>query len=100
MRGSWGKDGVHGKLRGPRQTTEVPSDGRLLELAEIMTNEAPLTGESEDVKKLLVLTGEALDEPFARNMCFASTVVRGERAESACRSIRRYRRGSNTMLTG
>ena len=81
---------------------QVPSDGRLLELAEIMTNEAPLTGESEDVKKVLVLTGEALDDPFARNMCFASTVVRGERADSACGcvSIRRYRRSSDHMLTG
>jgi Ca2+-transporting ATPase len=59
----------------------VPSDGRLLELEEIMTNEANITGVPEDVKKVLVLTGEELDEehrkygPISRNMCFAATVV-------------------------
>ena len=48
-----------------------------------MTNEAPLTGESEDVKKVLVLTGEALDEPFARNM----SAGRARKKRSRCRGF-------------
>lgn len=51
----------------------VPADCRLITCSELKTNEAPLTGESEDVRKMLVV--EDVDEPFAKNMCFASTCV-------------------------
>merc|ERR1711871_965464 len=46
---------------------------RLFECMEILTNEALLTGESEEVRKVLV--AEDLDEAFAKNMCFMSTSV-------------------------
>ncbi|CEM38216.1 unnamed protein product [Vitrella brassicaformis CCMP3155] len=52
---------------------QVPADMRLFEASEILANEALLTGESEEVRK--TLTVDDPDEPFAKNMCFASTSV-------------------------
>jgi magnesium-transporting ATPase (P-type) len=51
----------------------VPADIRMFEANEVEADEAPLTGESEPVHK--VLAPEDLDSPFAHNMCFASTMV-------------------------
>jgi len=59
----------------------VPADARLIEVVEVLANEALLTGESEEIKK--VLTVEDLDEPFAKNMVFMSTSVTNGR----CRAI-------------
>merc|ERR1719498_2121211 len=39
----------------------------------VLANEALLTGESEEVTKVMVV--EDVDEPFAKNMCFMSTTV-------------------------
>lgn len=57
----------------------VPADIRLFELVELMANEALLTGESEDIKKVLV--AEDIDEAFSRNMCFMSTTITNGRAK-------------------
>jgi magnesium-transporting ATPase (P-type) len=52
---------------------QVPADVRMFELNELEADEAPLTGESEPVLK--VLAPEDLDAPFAHNLCFASTLI-------------------------
>jgi len=57
----------------------VPADCRLIECMEMLANEAPLTGESEEVKK--VLKAEDVDEPFAKNMCFMSTCITNGRGK-------------------
>ena len=51
----------------------VPADCRLIVCMEILANEALLIGESEEVRKVLVV--EDLDEPFSKNMCCMSTSV-------------------------
>jgi magnesium-transporting ATPase (P-type) len=51
----------------------VPADIRMFEANEVEADEAPLTGESEPVHK--VLAPEDVDAPFAHNMCFASTLI-------------------------
>jgi len=56
-----------------RTGDQVPADVRMFELNELEADEAPLTGESEPVNK--VLAPEDLDSPFAHNMCFASTLI-------------------------
>merc|ERR1719199_906648 len=53
----------------------IPADGRVVELAELLSNEAPLTGESEDVKKVLMVGPEGMDDEFSKDMVFSSTVV-------------------------
>jgi len=58
----------------------VPADCRLFEIIEVLANEALLTGESEEIKK--VLTVDDLDDPFAKNMCFMSTSVTNGRARA------------------
>jgi len=58
----------------------VPADCRLIECMEILANEALLTGESEEVRKVLVV--EDLDEPFSKNMCFMSTSVTNGRGKA------------------
>eukprot|EP00971_Amphidinium_carterae_P054964 1083331-Amphidinium_carterae.1 len=58
----------------------VPADCRLFEIVEVLANEALLTGESEEIKK--VLTVDDLDDPFAKNMCFMSTSVTNGRARA------------------
>lgn len=45
----------------------------MFEANEVEADEAPLTGESEPVHK--VLAPEDVDSPFAHNMCFASTLI-------------------------
>lgn len=52
---------------------QVPADVRMFELNELEADEAPLTGESEPVHK--VLAPEDVDQPFAHNLCFASTLI-------------------------
>jgi magnesium-transporting ATPase (P-type) len=52
---------------------QVPADVRMFELNELEADEAPLTGESEPVHK--VLAPEDVDSPFAHNLCFASTLI-------------------------
>eukprot|EP01069_Polyplicarium_translucidae_P003123 Polyplicarium_translucidae@DN2218_c0_g1_i4.p1 len=49
----------------------VPADVRCVEAIELKTNEALLTGESEDIKK--TLKPKDATSPFATNLCFAST---------------------------
>jgi len=51
----------------------VPADCRLTECMEVLTNEALLTGESEEVVKVMIAPDP--DEPFAKNMCFMSSTV-------------------------
>ncbi|OXB71504.1 UNVERIFIED_CONTAM: hypothetical protein H355_006195 [Colinus virginianus] len=51
----------------------VAADMRCIETCELKTNEALLTGESEDVAK--TLQAKDYDSPFATNLCFASTIV-------------------------
>lgn len=51
----------------------VAADMRVVMSVELKANEAILTGEPEDVKKTLEAVDR--DEPFATNMCFASTSV-------------------------
>ena len=58
----------------------VPADCRLFECMEILANEALLTGESEEVRKVLVV--DDLDEPFAKNMCFMSTSITNGRGKA------------------
>jgi magnesium-transporting ATPase (P-type) len=53
----------------------IPADGRCVEVAELLTNEAPLTGESEDVKKVMMVGPEGMDDEFSKDMVFSSTVV-------------------------
>ncbi|KAL8454072.1 hypothetical protein Emed_000570 [Eimeria media] len=51
----------------------VAADMRCIEVTELKTNEAILTGESEDVNKSVAAVDK--DAPFATNLCFASTIV-------------------------
>jgi len=51
----------------------VPADCRLLECMEIHANESLLTGESEEVHKVLI--EDELTAPFPKNMCFMSTSI-------------------------
>jgi P-type E1-E2 ATPase len=51
----------------------VPADCRMVETMEVLTNEALLTGESEEINKFMVAPDN--DEPFAKIMCFMSTSV-------------------------
>lgn len=51
----------------------VAADMRCIETVELKTNEALLTGESEDISK--TLRAKDYDTPFATNLCFASTIV-------------------------
>lgn len=51
----------------------VAADMRCIESVELKTNEALLTGESEDISK--TLRAKDYDTPFATNLCFASTIV-------------------------
>ncbi|CEM23227.1 unnamed protein product [Vitrella brassicaformis CCMP3155] len=53
----------------------VPADIRLIDVNELLSNEALLTGESEDIRKQVKVNGEEAKEAFAKNMCFASTSV-------------------------
>jgi magnesium-transporting ATPase (P-type) len=58
----------------------VPADCRLIECLEVFANEALLTGESEDIVKHM--KPEKTDERFAKNMCFASTVITSGRGKA------------------
>lgn len=51
----------------------VAADMRCIEVTELKTNEAILTGESEDMTKTLAAVD--LNAPFATNLCFASSIV-------------------------
>lgn len=51
----------------------IPADLRCFDVTELFTNEAILTGESEDVEK--TLTPKDSKTAFATNLCFASTSV-------------------------
>jgi len=62
----------------------VPADCRLIEIVEVLANEALLTGESEEVKKVLVV--DDLDDPFSKNMCFMSTAVTNGRGRAVITS--------------
>lgn len=53
--------------------SNVPVDLRLVEISDLRTNEATLTGEPEDMPKYLYPSDPA--SPFANNLCFASTYV-------------------------
>jgi magnesium-transporting ATPase (P-type) len=53
----------------------IPADGRVVEIAELLSNEAPLTGESEDVKKMLMVGPDGIDDEFSKDMVFSSTVI-------------------------
>ncbi|KAF8822081.1 putative P-type ATPase4, partial [Cardiosporidium cionae] len=56
-----------------RTGDRIAADLRLVEVTELRTNEALLTGESDEVKKTLV--ARELNSAFASNLCFASTSV-------------------------
>ena len=58
----------------------VPADCRLIECLEVFANEALLTGESEDIVKHM--KPEKTDERFAKNMCFASTIITSGRGKA------------------
>merc|ERR1719199_760968 len=62
----------------------IPADGRVVELAELLSNEAPLTGESEDVKKVLMVGPEGMDDEFSKDMVFSSTVITNGTATVIC----------------
>lgn len=54
----------------------VPADLRLIELAQLRVDEAPLTGESESIdKSLTALSDAALPVPARSNMVFKGTLI-------------------------
>jgi magnesium-transporting ATPase (P-type) len=63
----------------------VPADCRLIECLEVFANEALLTGESEDIVKHM--NAETTDERFAKNMCFASTIITSGRGKAVVTTI-------------
>merc|ERR1719197_129074 len=62
----------------------IPADGRVVEIAELLSNEAPLTGESEDVKKVLMVGPDGIDDEFSKDMVFSSTVITNGTATVIC----------------
>lgn len=53
--------------------TRVPADGRLIEVAGLQVDEAPLTGESVPVEKILSRLAEETSVPDRTNMVFMGT---------------------------
>ncbi|KAF8822217.1 putative P-type ATPase4 [Cardiosporidium cionae] len=66
-------DVVPGEVILFRTGDRIAADLRLVEITELRTNEALLTGESDEVKKTLL--ARELNSAFASNLCFASTSV-------------------------
>lgn len=62
-----------GDLMVLRTGDSVAADCRMISIADLKTNEAILTGEPEDVKKVLVARDPT--SAFADNLCFGSTSV-------------------------
>lgn len=67
------KDVVPGDLLILSTGDAIAADLRIIETADLHTNEAILTGESEDVKKRKTASNPS--SPFADNLCFSSTTV-------------------------
>jgi magnesium-transporting ATPase (P-type) len=63
----------------------VPADVRYFECLEILANEALLTGESEEIKKVIEV--EDGSEPFAHNMGFMGSSVTNGRGKAVCTTI-------------
>ena len=84
----------------------VPADCRLMKCMEILANEALLIGESEEVRKALIV--EDLDEPFSKNMCFMPTSATNGRRKAIITSTGMstqvgqivYHGGQNDYRTG
>jgi Ca2+-transporting ATPase len=53
----------------------VPADGRVLQVAELQTNESPLTGESMPVDKQVELLDASTSLSDRKNMVFAGTAI-------------------------
>ncbi|MGH9889206.1 MAG: cation-transporting P-type ATPase, partial [bacterium] len=58
----------------------IPADARLIELARFTVDEAPLTGESESVHKIVGEVDAAAEIADRRNMAFQGTAVAGGHA--------------------
>lgn len=54
---------------------EVPADARIIDIADLKVNEAPLTGESIPVSKLLEPVDEKTILPERQNMVYAGTLT-------------------------
>ena len=74
------KDLVPGDVVLLEAGSRIPSDSRLLEVANLQVDEAALTGESRPVTKSPGVLGEDAGVGDRRNMVFMGTVVTGGRA--------------------
>ena len=61
---------------------KVPADARLIEVFNLQTQEAALTGESSPVSKLTKELPEKTDTADRKNMVFSSTIVTSGRAKA------------------
>eukprot|EP01053_Blabericola_migrator_P010628 Blabericola_migrator_1__10627@NODE_604_length_7387_cov_1798_136749_g298_i2_p1_GENE_NODE_604_length_7387_cov_1798_136749_g298_i2NODE_604_length_7387_cov_1798_136749_g298_i2_p1_ORF_typecomplete_len1236_score229_98E1E2_ATPase/PF00122_20/5_9e42E1E2_ATPase/PF00122_20/1_4e04E1E2_ATPase/PF00122_20/1_6e03Hydrolase/PF00702_26/1_2e38Cation_ATPase_C/PF00689_21/7e02Cation_ATPase_C/PF00689_21/1_1e27Cation_ATPase_N/PF00690_26/4_3e11Hydrolase_3/PF08282_12/3e07Cation_ATPase/PF13246_6/1_2e05HAD/PF12710_7/0_00012 len=77
----------------------VPADIRLTDCQDLTTNESLLTGESEDIEKVVVLPSvtseEVLDElaSFPANICYQSTLITNGSGKGICIAV-----GMDTQL--
>lgn len=61
---------------------KIPADARLFEIHSLQTQEAPLTGESQPVSKILEPLGEKTLLADRKNMAYSSTVVSSGRGKA------------------